>query len=72
MAKYEIQQVKFCEWERNQLSGEPQLSTIFSDTFEECREKYDSYCSGVNDYECAGESQNFSVARFYRIVGVSD
>lgn len=72
MAKYEIQQVKFCEWERNQLSGEPQLSTIFSGTFEECREKYDSYCSGLNDDEAPCDNQNYSVARFYRIVEVSD
>lgn len=72
MSHYEIQQVKFNEWERNQLSGEPQLTTIFSGTFEECREKFDSHCSGVNDCECAGESQNFSVARFYRIVHVAE
>lgn len=66
---YEVQQISFDEFSRDNLTGEMKFQTVFrSRDAKEALRYWQSYASGVNDYEGPFENQNLSRAHFFRIV----
>ena len=71
MAKYQVQMISADEFERDALGafGKPKIA--FEGDFERCMQYWTQYASGLQDDGGECSNQNFSTARFWRIVEVS-